>query len=135
MEMEMNTIALEKPVALRRPNGQFGKGNTIGLRNGSGRPRGAKDQLTVLRNVIFDCLFDPIGENGELRLQEAIRTSKPEHILALAGKLVPKSVELTMSSDTEVVPIVLDALDVKSVDTKKPASINEDTNGRKQLNL
>lgn len=90
----------------RSARGTFMKGNRYGV--GNGRPRGAKDQLNKLRDVVCDALFEQ-NEEGELRLERAIKQSKPEHLLALAGKLIPKSVDMSLQTEIAVVPIVLDA--------------------------
>ncbi len=134
MEATGAIIAYKYDPADRCNGTHFAKGNKIGRLGG--RPRGAKDQLNKLRDVIFDALFDVIGPDGELRLQAAIQNSRPEHILALAGKLVPKSVEIMLGGEEIPVPIVLDAIPlVTSDETKKPAIVNNDNNGRKVLNL
>ena len=134
MEATGAIITYKYDPADRSSKGLFAPGNTIS--KFGGRPRGVKNQLGKLRDVIFDALFEPIGPDGELRLQAAIQNSRPEHILALAGKLVPKSVELVLGGEEIPVPIVLDAIPlVTSDETKKPAIVNNDNNGRKVLNL
>ncbi len=113
-------------------NGQFGSGNTAA----NGAARGIKNQLTALRNCIFDELLRRVDDDGTNRLQQAMKQVKADTLITLAARLVPKSVEISIDVDVAPLPIVLDSFpvvdEVKQIETKKPAIV-QDHNGRKKL--
>ncbi len=112
-------------------NGQFVAGNTAGR----GQIRGIRNQLTALRDCIFDELLD-LRPDGTTRLKEAMANCKHDVLLGLAARLVPKSVELSISNDNAPLPIVLDAfprnvIDKRNIIEKPVMAMNH--NGRKKL--
>ncbi len=124
-------IELEEQLENQDSKGRFVKGNSAR----HGPVRGVKRQLALLRNTIFDALLEPIAADGTLRLEEAIQNSKSSELLALAAKLIPKAVELTLGGEEQPVPIVLDAFPVETNGRKaieKPASPTVERNGRKR---
>jgi len=117
-------------------NNQNAKGQFVVGNNARHGPiRGVKRQLALLRNTIFDALLEPIDSEGHNRLEEAIRSSKSSELLALAAKLIPKAVELTLGGEAEPVPIVLDVFPVRNGKEaiEKPVSPTAEANGRKAM--
>ncbi len=86
------------------------------------RPKGAKGILGLLRDSVLEVLLSE-DKNGMKLIQADIAALKPVERANLAAKLIPKAYDIALSVSDSPVPIVLDALDVKSSDPLETAAI------------
>lgn len=90
----------------RNTRGLFTKGNTFA--KGIGRPIGSKDKINILRDMLLDELTLVYNGNTANVIQAIRRVmqDKPEHILTLAAKLIPNTLEI--ENIPEYAPVILE---------------------------
>lgn len=100
----------------RGVGGLFVKGNqTCYL---GGRPKGSKDKINVLRDILLDTLLQSNGKPAKVvQAIEYCLIHKPEQLLTLAAKLIPNTLELDVTPD--YAPVILDGSVIEKASTDK----------------
>ena len=85
--------------------GRFAKGNNA---NPNGRPKGSRDKINKLRDMLLDQVLDEDNPEILVNIIKTIKTEHPAIFVNLLGKLIPNRLEISGDEDNKAPIIITD---------------------------